>query len=165
MKIVVSWTEIENTDGKYHVSSDGRVKSHVRYKEGKILAQNDDGRGYKTICIKGRRFYVHRLVAQAFLPNLKKLPQVNHIDGNKSNNALVNLEWCTPSQNAKHKYASGLASQKGMANTSRKLSWDDVLLIRASKLSCRKIAKVYNLNKDHVSRIRTRKVWDYENYC
>jgi len=65
-------------------------------------------RGYLKITKNGKSVSVHRLVAQAFLPNPLALPEVNHKDGNKENNAVTNLEWCTRSQNMKHAYASGL---------------------------------------------------------
>jgi len=163
MKIVVSWTEILGTDGVYQVSTSGEVRSFSRYRDGRIRALQDNGHGYMTVLIGKKRLYVHRLVAKAYLENPLELPQVNHKNGIKHDNRVENLEWCTAKQNAKHKYAMGLDSQKGMSNTGRKIGWADVLAIRASSLSCRKIAKVYNLNKDHISRIRTRKVWDYEN--
>lgn len=68
--------------------------------------------GYSIVVLykegKARGFSVHKLVASAFILNPKKLPEVNHKDGNKRNNQAKNLEWCTRSQNVAHAYASGL---------------------------------------------------------
>ena len=79
----------------YEVSSDGEIKSK---RSGKIMKQQVDASGYKTISLhlnkKNKAYKVHRLVALAFIPNPNNLPIVNHKDENKKNNRIDNLEWC-----------------------------------------------------------------------
>lgn len=110
------WKDIEGFEGLYQVSNLGRVKSLDRYvnaksnskcfKKGKILKIRTNWDGYKgvTLCKKGRKykFQLHRLIAQAFIPNPHNYPIINHKDENKSNNCIENIEWCTYSYNTNY---------------------------------------------------------------
>ena len=91
------WKDIQGYEGLYQVSNLGRVKS--LYKGGTILKGSVNNRGYHIVMLykggKYKHFLIHRLVAQAFISNPQKLPQVNHKDEDKSNNSVSNLEWCT----------------------------------------------------------------------
>lgn len=91
----------------YQVSNQGRIR-----RNGKIINGCIAGRGYRVISVwenkKERKKKLHRMIALAFLENPSNKEYVNHKDGNKSNNVLSNLEWCTPSENAKHAYNMGL---------------------------------------------------------
>lgn len=67
-----------------------------------------DRNGYRNVIINGKTLLVHRIIAQAFIPNPDNLPQINHKDGVKTNNNIINLEWCNRSENILHAYRTGL---------------------------------------------------------
>lgn len=96
------WRDIEGYEGIYQISNKGRVKSLYKGSE-RILKPWNNGRGYYCIILCNdnvkKTFLLHRLVAQAFIPNLYNLSEVNHKDENKLNNCVVNLEWCTRQYN------------------------------------------------------------------
>lgn len=88
----------------YKIQEDGSIISPA----GKSLTPQKTRQGYMRIEIAGRKYSVHRLLADAFIPNPGNKPQVNHIDGNKANNTLSNLEWVTQRENQLHAYKIGL---------------------------------------------------------
>lgn len=110
------WKDIEGYEGLYQVSNFGKVKSlnYKRQNKVKILKPSQTGKGafkgqgYLSLHLKNKQFKVHRLVAEAFIPNKENKPQINHKDGNKLNNNSNNLEWCTNSENQKHAWKNGL---------------------------------------------------------
>ena len=90
-------------------SNFGKVKSYYRYLGGKILVNREvNNLGYVRIKINGKRYGLHRLIAELFVPNPEHKSEVNHKDGNKLNNRADNLEWATRSENQKHAYRIGL---------------------------------------------------------
>lgn len=114
------WKDIPNYEGLYQASNFGRIKSiqyfnHTNnkiYPRDKILKPILNEKGYCRVDLsksgKSKRHRVHRLVAKTFLPNPYNLLEVNHIDGNKQNNNVNNLEWCSRSYNMKEAYKLGL---------------------------------------------------------
>lgn len=100
------WKDIIETSN-YAVSNLGRVKNT---KTNRLLNPSELGNGYKQVSLKMndtgkfKKEYIHRLVAKYFIENPENKKEVNHKDGNRSNNNMNNLEWVTPSENQKHKY-------------------------------------------------------------
>ena len=112
-----NWKDIENYEGLYQISDCGRVKSLARdiycqngtfhhHMEEKILVQRIEKHGYARVNLylngESKTMKVHRLVAEAFIPNPENKPQVNHKDENPLNNCVDNLEWCTASYNVNY---------------------------------------------------------------
>lgn len=102
------WKPVVGYEGLYEVSNLGNVKSlnYMRRNVIKVLKARTNSGGYKFIELhknkKHKNFLIHRLVAQAFIPNPNNLPQVNHKDENKQNNCVDNLEWCDAKYNIKY---------------------------------------------------------------
>ncbi|WP_366942566.1 NUMOD4 domain-containing protein [uncultured Thomasclavelia sp.] len=97
------WKDVKNYEGLYLVSNLGRIKS---VRKNKILSPfiNTRGRYQIRFKVNGKitRPFVHRLVAEAFIPNPHNYPEINHKDENKLNNEISNLEWCTTKYNANY---------------------------------------------------------------
>ena len=136
---------------------------------GKMKTRNRAGTEYQIINFmmidgKKRTFRAHRLVLMAFNPvkNMDKL-EVNHIDGNKKNNNLSNLEWCTGSENQRHAFKIGLQkARKGESSNFSKLKEKDIDLIfklRKEGKTQQQIADVVNCSSSNISYILNKKTW------
>ena len=118
------WVDIKEYQGDYLVSNKGRIKS-LKFKLPRIRKDGNNGHGYRFIPLTKngvtKNFYIHRLVAEHFIPNPENKSTVNHKDGNKNNNCVDNLEWATQSENSQHGFDTGLNKQKsGAENKSSK---------------------------------------------
>ena len=168
------WKDIIGYEGQYQVSNLGRVKSLPRtrdtrysgikwYKE-KILKPKICTTKYLSVglCVDSKYKWalIHRLVAQAFIDNPNRLPQVNHKDGVKSNNIVYNLEWCTSKENIKHAYDINL-SPIGENKVNSKLTNEDVTKIKELKgiYSQRELARMFGVTKGVIYSIHHNITW------
>lgn len=141
------WVPVAGQENNFEVSDHGNVRSKTRTVKctnqygatferiycGKLLMQQDIG-GYKTVTLSGLGTrLVHRLVAQAFIPNPENKPEVNHKDRNHANNCVSNLEWVTKLENTEHALKNGVdpgAGRRGKSNSAR---WYEVMKNRVYK--------------------------------
>ena len=97
------WKSISGYEGIYAVSNFGEIAAlDQKGNISKLMSPKDNGKGYKAVNLRGKMKYVHRLVAEAFIPNPNNYPCVNHKDESRDNNVAYNLEWCTYSYNSKY---------------------------------------------------------------
>lgn len=162
---------IEGLKRDYYATEDGKIYSSYK---NDFLKPHVNYKGYETVDLfisgKYKRMFVHRLILSTFCPveNMGKL-QVNHIDCNKRNNNVNNLEWCTNIENQIHAIKNGLYNTEhrdysGEKNPSAKLSEKEVLEIidkLINKVPYSKIALEYNISKETVSAIKNKRLWKH----
>jgi len=170
------WKDVKGYDGLYQVSNLGRVKSLDRYvnskgdsqqlKKGKVLNMHLKKDGYIGIVLcnygKQKNFRVHRLVAESFIPNPENKAQVNHIDGIKTNNNFLNLEWATDSENIKHAFKNNLIPKaSGSKNPMAKLTKEQVDDIRNNNMLTpnKELSKKFNVSKTCIYRVKNNITW------
>ena len=173
------WLPIENFEGWYLASTYGQIQSLDRYidyivrgkparrfSKGRILKPGIASNGYPTVnlCKENIQNYcIHILIAKTFIPNPDNLPEVNHIDLNKQNNHIDNLEWITSSGNRQHAYDTG--AQKPIKSKdvwTAKLKEEDIpniLLLLEQGVFQRIIAKQYNVSREAIRDIKLNKHW------
>ena len=158
------WKDIEGYADLYRISNYGNVYSFGNSKNVKPSKMKGwiNKYGYRMVDLykdkKCKHHFVSRLVAQHFIDNSENKKQVNHIDGDKLNNRVNNLEWVTGQENKEHAVKLKLHPHNethGMA----KLTNEDVKKIRLSTLKNSEIAKLYNVTRNHIARIKKYKLW------
>ena len=163
--------DLKGYEDSYQISDFGRiftkrrlVGNQIYYGKELVPQLTNDGYLKVTLCKNGesKKFYLHRLVALQFIDNSTNLPQVNHKDGNKLNNTVTNLEWCTKIENQNHAVRTGLM-QRGQDRPSAKLTEEQVLEIYKLKgiLKSQDIANKYNVSKNTINCILRGSKWSY----
>ena len=150
-------TQIKDSD--YYLTSDGQVIS-LRQTKPKVLKAVIDNNGYKRVTISGKTVRIHRAVAIYFIPNPENKPTVNHIDGNKLNNDISNLEWATSSEQMQHVFANKLSPKCSKFNEDmiRNIKKD---MHTMSPAKLREKYPDYNITSELLNRIRYKKSWGY----
>jgi hypothetical protein len=159
------WKDIPKYFGKFQVSNMGRV----RHRDKGILKQHFQTRGYKIVSLRfgkqTRTKTVHRLVAEAFIDNPENKAQTNHINGKKTDNRVVNLEWCTAHENMRHASKMGLLNRKSYNKNVSVLSVNEVLQVRSiydqGWFTVKEISHAYNVTPPAIYKIINRQSYAY----
>lgn len=151
------WRDIPGFSG-YKINTFGQIKSFKRYPNGKLIKPYTDKDGYLCASLRkdggSKAIKVHRAVALAFIPNPKKLPQINHKNCHKKDNEVCNLEWVSNIDNQRHAWLNDRKTVK--------LTVDNVKLIKQllkEGISNTEIAKNFNVDQTLISNIKTGKIW------
>ena len=142
----------------YEVTRDGKIINKHTSRE---VKPQKNGKGYYRVAIGKKLTFVHRLVAEKYIPNPENKPQVNHKDGNKLNNCVDNLEWVTNAENRKHALDNGLHICGEKCPWS-KLTSEQVDFIRKhTEIPSTEMARTFNISDCHVREIRRNESWKY----
>ena len=161
-------------DTNYYITENGDVYSELNGKYGLLNGQlkkmksriNDNGYEIIGLKIDGKSTTkrIHRMIAEMYIENPNNYPIINHKDGNKLNNHISNLEWCSYSHNLKHSYDNNLrqaAPKKGSENNMAKLTEKQVLEIRKlfDKHTIKEISEMYGVSKSCIKQIKHHRTW------
>ena len=140
----------------YEITYDGRV---INKRCGREVKAQPNGKGYLRVAIGKKLMFVHRMVANKYIPNPENKPQVNHKDGNKLNNHADNLEWVSNQANRNHAVANDLIIH-GERCPWAKLTVDDVHFIREHlEIPSTHLAVKYGVSRSCIKDVRHRKSW------
>lgn len=172
--------DIKGYEGLYKINDNFEIESLDRYKtnqkgnkifiKGIILKQFLDNWGYKQVYLykngKKKTIKVHRIIAEAFIPNPEHKETVNHINGIKTDNRIENLEWCTNKENFNHAIKNGLVVHYGENNKLAKLTDNkvrEIFKLRKSGMTHINISKIFGVSRPVISNILARKYWKHVN--
>ena len=147
----------------YDISKNGIIRNRETKK---IKSQYVGSTGYYMCTLTKDKKYkpkrVHRLLAELFIPNPNNELFINHIDGNKLNNSISNLEWCSHSYNMKHAFRTGLINNTGEKNGMSKLNEEkvkEIKILLSNKVSQYKIAELFNISRSAILKINLKQTW------
>lgn len=144
----------------YEITRDGRVINKITHH---VLKPQPNAKGYLRVSISKKLIFVHRLVAEKYVPNPNNLPQVNHKDGNKLNNNADNLEWVDNLENRTHAVKTGL-HLSGEKATNHKLDWEKVEFIRSHlEISSTELARKFGVSRGTINDVKNYRTWKIKN--
>lgn len=145
------------TTKDYEITKNGEI---INIHNGHKRVLQPNSKGYLRVMINGKNLFVHRLVAEKYVPNPENKPQVNHIDGNKLNNHYTNLEWVSNQENRNHAIEHGLHTSGDNCSWS-KLNSDKVKFIRKHKndISINEFVELFNVSRSAISEVINFKTW------
>ena len=140
----------------YTITRNGEI---INNGNGRKVKPQPNGKGYLRVSIGGKLKFVHRLVAEKYIPNPENKPQVNHKDGNKLNNSVDNLEWVTNMENRQHA-VKNLLHLSGEKCPWSKLDWEKVDFIRShTEYTQKQLAEMFGVSLYAVREVRQGKSW------
>ena len=169
------WKDIQGYEGYFQVSNLSNVRSLDRItigrygmqkRKGKLMTQHIDQDGYMKVGITKEKvrkhYFVHRLISIAFINNSGNKAQINHKDGNKQNNSLSNLEWCSITENNNHALNSGLRKMpNGNNHSNAKITEDEAIWIKymTNGQKLQELVDIFGICKATICKIKTNKIW------
>lgn len=167
------YKSIPGYEGFYEASNFGNIRSLNRIDSGNKFRT---GKTMKPVLKKATGYFQvklcrgnadhkiclwHRVICLTFIENILNKPSVNHIDADKSNNRIENLEWVTAKENTSHGINIGNIKPRGEDNKSSKLKITDIIFIRSNSISSKELSKKYNVASAHINSIRRRVTWKH----
>ena len=140
----------------YEISQNGDI---INKRTGRVLKGQKNGKGYLRVTIGKKFMFIHRLVAEKYVPNPNNFPQVNHKDGNKLNNSADNLEWVSNKQNRQHAVENGLHLSGELCPWSKLTSIQVDFIRNHSELKAEELAKIFGVSRQTINDIRTNRTW------
>lgn len=153
---------VESVEKGYFASPSGNIYN----RHGDLMVGAVDRCGYRHTILNRKNRNIHRVIAETFIPNPNNLPCVNHKDGNKLNNSVDNLEWCTHSENVLHAYETGLEQRAcGEKHHAHKLTEEDVKYIRSvytkrdKEFGAVALSKMFGVDRTTIHDVVRCKIW------
>ena len=142
----------------YEITKDGQV---INKHNGHIVKPQPNGKGYLRVSIGKKLMFVHRLVAEKYIPNPENKPQINHKDGNKLNNSVDNLEFVTNQENRNHALKNGLHIYGEKCSYSKLKEKDVIYILNNLEKSDKELSDIFNVSKSTINDIRKGRTWKH----